>query len=207
MPLLKIHELGSESQWGLWLVEESEELLAYEAMESAPEEIVSPQKRLEYLAGRALIKKLVEKNSLEYAGLFKDEFGKPYLKELPHQISLSHSYPYVAAQIHPSYAVGIDVEQPKEKLLRIGSRVLSPSELADAGTDPIKHCVYWCAKEALYKIHGKKGLHFNHQLTLEPFALAPTGELVGTILLHEQNARVQLGYEVHRSYVLVYTIP
>jgi phosphopantetheinyl transferase len=207
MPLQKIHELGSESQWGLWLVEESEELLAYEALESAPEEIVSPQKRLEYLAGRALIKKLVEKNGFEYDGLFKDEFGKPYLKELAHQISLSHSYPYVAAQIHPNTAVGIDVEQPKEKLLRIGSRVLSPTELADAGSDPIKHCVYWCAKEALYKIHGKKGLHFNHQLTLEPFSLAPSGRLVGHILLEELNTRATLGYEVNPEFVLVYTIP
>lgn len=205
MPLLKLHELPEGGQWALWHIDESESELAYDALESPPEEIVSPQKRLEYLAGRTLIKLLAEHNQLEYEGLGKDEFGKPFLKDHPHQISLSHSFPFVAAQLHPTKPVGIDVEQPKDKLLRIASRVLATEEERDAGQDVTKHCVYWCAKEALYKIDGKRGLHFNHQLNIEPFQLTDEGELIGKISREGSTSKHDLGYQVTQDFVLVFT--
>ena len=205
MPLVKINEMRKESAWALWQVSETEEELAFMAMASYPEEIISKQKRLEWLAGRALIKSLTEYIGLEYFGLRKDEYGKPFLKEHPHYISLSHSFPYVAAQIHPSHSVGIDLEQPKDKLLRIASRVLSPVELTDAGTDIVKHCVYWCAKEAMYKIHGKRGLHFENQLKIEPFELEQQGDLKGRIKAEGFTDPVALRYSVQTDYVMVYT--
>ena len=205
MPLVKLNEIGEESAWALWVVRESEEELAYRAMESCPEEIVSKQKRLEWLAGKALIKTLVGEVGLEYLGLRKDEYGKPFLKAHPHQISLSHSFPYVAAQIHPFTPVGIDVEQPKEKLLKVASRVLSPAELQDAGTDIVKHCIYWCAKETMYKIYGKRGLHFENQLNIAPFRIQQQGELQGTITTDVFTSHVVLSYTVQMDYVLVYT--
>jgi 4'-phosphopantetheinyl transferase len=207
MPLLKLEQMGEGSQWAVWFIDESEEELAFDALESPPEEIISPQKRLEYLAGRALIKMLVEHNQLEYDGLRKDEFGKPFLKDHPHQVSLSHSFPYVAAQLHSTSSVGIDIEQPKEKLLRIASRVLSEAEINDAGENVVKHCVYWCAKEALYKIYGKRGLHFNSQLNVDSFELRHQGELSGKISASGFYSQHNLGYWVHSDFVLAYTIP
>lgn len=205
MPLVNIHQISDHNQWGLWLIEETEEFLAFEAMESAPEEIVSPQKRLEYLTGRVLIRKLAERAGLDYQGTHKDEWGKPLLKGLVHHISLSHSFPHVAAQIHATHAIGIDVEQPKYKLLRIASRVLSKEECVDAGTDPVKHCVYWCAKEALYKLHGRRGLHFNNQLNVAPFQLSERGFLNGVVTEDETSLEVPLGYEIYDGFVVVYT--
>jgi 4'-phosphopantetheinyl transferase len=205
MPLLKIENIGSESSIAIWLIEESEQELAFASFEQCPEDIISPQKRLEWLAGRALIKKLVEHNKLVYAGIHKDEFGKPFLRELHHHISLSHSFPHVAAQFDSKNTVGIDVEQPKEKLLAIAPRILSHAELIDAKQDIIKHCVYWCAKEAMYKLYGKKGLHFAHQLNIDPFQLNSAGYLKGIITVNDQKQNVDLEYRVERNFVLVYT--
>jgi 4'-phosphopantetheinyl transferase len=205
MPLLKIENTGSQSGWAIWLIEESEQELAFSSFEQCPEEIISPQKRLEWLAGRALIKALVEENGLIYSGIHKDEFGKPFLRDLSHQISLSHSYPHVGAQLDLNQAVGIDLEQPKEKLLTIAHRVLSPIELSDAAKDLNKHCIYWCAKEAMYKIYGKKGLHFSHQLNVEPFELNSAGFLKGTITVNDQKQNVDLVYRMEPNFVLVYT--
>jgi len=205
MPLLKMNKVGKESTWALWFIAEDEQELAFNAMETCPEEIVSPLKRLEWLSGRALIKAVLEKEGLEYSGLRKDEFGKPFLKEYNHQISISHSHPYVAVQIHNSESVGIDLEQPKDKLLKIAHRVLSPTELADAGTDVIKHCVYWCAKEAMYKIYGKRGLHFENQLNLGPFHLQSSGLLKGIIHVDLFQSSVSLAYVIESEYVMVYT--
>lgn len=205
MPLFELEYTENQCAWGVWHVEETEEELAFSALEQCPEELVSQQKRLEWLAGRVLIKTLLEKIDLDYAGIMKDEFGKPFLKELPHHISLTHSYPYVAAQINQTHSVGIDLEQPKQKLLAIGPRVLSSTELTDAGNDVVKHCVYWCAKEALYKIHGKRGLHFANQLNVEPFALNDSGLLKGLITVNQQKQTVNLIYQIRPDFVLVLT--
>lgn len=205
MPLFEFEQTGNQCVWGVWHLEETEEELAFSAWEQCPEELISQQKRLEWLAGRVLIKTLLEKIGLEYAGIMKDEFGKPFLKELPLHISLTHSYPYVAAQINQMHSVGIDLEQPKQKLLAIGPRVLSPTELTDAGNDVVKHCVYWCAKEALYKIFGKRGLHFADQLNVEPFALNNSGTLKGVITVNDQKQNVNLIYQLRLDFVLVLT--
>lgn len=204
MPLVRTEILSKGSAWALWHIDESEEELAFTAMESCPDDIVAPLKRKEYLAGRALVRTLIESEGLTYLGLRKDDNGKPFLKDSSYEISLSHSSPYVAAQIHSSKPVGIDVEQPKEKLLRIASRVMSPVEEKNAGQDPVKHCVYWCAKEVMYKIHGKGGLAFSSQLNIEPFVLERSGDLKGRIT-GDKVEDVTLSYIVKSDHVLVYT--
>lgn len=206
MPVAKRQQLGQESAWALWLISESEQELSFAAMESCPDDVISPQKRLEFLAGRTLVKSLSESIGIAYQGIRKDDHGKPFLKGHPHQISMSHSFPWVAAQIHASIPVGIDVEQPKPKLLTVAPRILSVEELNDAGENIVKHCIYWCAKEAMYKIYGKRGLHFNNQLNIEPFTLSTAGLLKGRISA-ERLHRVSLGYEVQQEFVFVYTQP
>jgi phosphopantetheinyl transferase len=207
MPLYKLKNTGTESAWGIWKVEESAEELAFTAFEEAPGGIIHLTKRLEWLASRVLVRTLLEQNDLPYSGIHKDEFGKPFLRELTHHISLSHAYPYVAVQLDKNKSVGIDIEQPTEKLLRVAPRVLSMEELENAGSDIRKHCVYWCAKEALYKVYGKRGLHFADQLLVEPFILEETGDLKGTITVREEKLNVALSYEIEPEFVVVYTNP
>jgi 4'-phosphopantetheinyl transferase len=205
MPLSQIESTGSQSAWGLWFITEDEPDLSYLSFESCPEEILHPQKRLEYLAGRALMRTLVESAKLIYEGISKDEFGKPFLKTHPHAISLSHSYPYVAAQINREHSVGIDVEQIKDKLKQVGPRVLSPSEVSDAAGNLVKLCIYWCAKEALYKIHGKRNVLFSDHLHVQPFDLAESGYLQTHIEVAGVGQAVRLRYHVTKEYVIVYT--
>ncbi len=167
--------------------------------------LLIPSKRLEWQAGRVLLRQLAEQFDLDYQGTVKNEFGKPYLKNLTHHISLSHSFPYVAAQIDPLHEIGIDLEQPKSKLLNIAHRILSPPELMDAGSDVVKHCVYWCAKETMYKAYGKKGLHFSNQLNVNPFQLLNAGDLQGKINANDRSFDLPMTYIIQPDYVLVYT--
>lgn len=205
MPVLKFQSNRKQSGWAIWFITETEDELATISGESVDHTIVSNTKRLEWLAGRALLKTLVENCGLDFYGVEKDQFGKPLLKNLPHHISLTHSYPYVAAQLDPELEVGIDLEQPKQKLLSIATRVLSPEEQVDAGTDMVKHCVYWCAKEALYKSYGKRGLHFAQHLLVSPFTLQHTGVLHGKIEFESYFRELPLVYSIQPDYVLVCT--
>jgi 4'-phosphopantetheinyl transferase len=207
MPLLKFNSLGNGQAWAIWQITETEEDLSRQAMERCPDDIVNSNKRLEWIAARALVKTLMEQMGYEYRGLGKDEFGKPLLQKDPRHISLSHSYPFVMSQIDNIHDVGVDLEQPKEKLRIVASRVFHPAEVSDAANDLVKLCIYWCAKEALYKIHGKKNLLFADHLRVEPFTLSTGGYLLGRILFNEKETIVHLQYLVEREYVIVYTAP
>lgn len=203
MPVERIYKT-TDSIWGFWKVLEDEIFLAAAVpSEKISEAISNPLKRLEFFAGRVLLKSLLEKWNVEFKGVTKDAFGKPYLIGYDFHISLTHSYPYVAAIIHRFKKTGIDLEQPKDKLLRIAPRVLAPSEIADAGNQVVKHCIYWCAKEALIKIYGKKDLILAKDLLIAPFFLRPEGYLVGRILANSSETAIPLHYIVYENFVVV----
>jgi 4'-phosphopantetheinyl transferase len=203
MPLHKIELTEYQCGWGVWNITESESELAEN--ELCPSDISNVVKRTEWYAGRMLMKNLVEKAGLIYHGMYKDDFGKPYLNDHPHHVSLSHSYPHVAAQLDLNHPVGIDIEQPKAKLLKIAPRIFSAGELKDAGTGLSKNCIYWCAKESLYKIYGQRGLSFMEHLLVLPFVPANSGELQGRISVDGQVLSYLLIYEVNSDFVLVRT--
>lgn len=204
MPLEKL-ELSTERAWGLWQIRETEDELMdqFAEFETIPSTITHEQKRLEFCVGRVLAKTLLEKLSVKFEGIVKDEFGKPFFRNNNYQLSLSHSYPYVGALIDKTKSVGIDVEQIKSKLLKIGPRVLHPEELEDAGSNEIKHCIYWCAKEALIKIYGKKDLVFAENLLIKPFSLQNQGNISGRIIVNNTETTIPLYYEVHNGFTVV----
>ncbi|HPM29135.1 MAG TPA: 4'-phosphopantetheinyl transferase superfamily protein [Chryseolinea sp.] len=205
MPLEKlVVELGRT--WALWRIEEEEETLAemVSSLEELSDTVTSPQKRLEWLAGRVLVKEVMEAMDLNFQGIVKDDFGKPYPVGYDYQISLSHSFPFVAVLLDKYESVGIDLEQPKEKLLRIASRIHHVDEVKDAGTDIIKHCIYWCAKETLIKIYGKKDLIFSENMRILPFQRQMEGNIIGKIIVKDMERVIPLYYKVYPEFVLVF---
>jgi 4'-phosphopantetheinyl transferase len=207
MPLEKI-EHKEDFSWALWKITELESDLQdkLNAVDSIPENITHPNKRLEFLCGRLLAKILLEYRGYTYAGITKDHHGKPYYKHHTPQLSLSHSFPYAAAILHKKNQVGIDIEQPKSKLLKIAPRILNTSELLDAGINETKLCVYWCAKESLIKVYGKKDLIFATEISIDSFRLESCGTLTGRIIKNENETRVPLTYQIFDGFVMVYSM-
>ena len=207
MPLTELFKAGS-SVGALWhLSEHEEELLAMlNGKEQIPPSITNAAKRLEWAGARLLTSMLVAESGFDYRGIEKDTYGKPSPTGCPLFLSLSHSYPYVAAIVDPHFAVGIDLEQPKPKLLRVASRILSAKELSDAGDDVVKHYIYLCAKEVLIKIHGKKDLLLAENLQINAFTRQVTGDIIGKILVPHDQRVLNLRYRVTDQYVLVFNI-
>ena len=148
-----------------------------------------PAQRVEWLACRVAVRQLVEKEGWLYAGLQKDEFGKPHLVGLPGSISLSHTGGWAAAVLHRSRPVGIDIEPIRDQFQRVVPRVLSVDEIAHANGDSGRLAVYWCAKEALYKLYGKRNLTFREHLHVEPFADG-ADTLIGHVRLPNHDERL-----------------
>jgi 4'-phosphopantetheinyl transferase len=205
MPL-EVFETGDKRAWALWRITETEEEISglLTVREEIPDGITNVQKRLEWVTGRLLTQTLLENFEMEYNGLTKDDFGKPFVRDVPVHISLSHSYPFVGVVIDRRATVGIDLEQPKDKLLRVAHRVLSADELNDAGEDVVKHCIYWCAKETLIKIYGRKDLTLASNLLVSPFQREQEGNIIGRIIVNEDERVIPLCYRVFSQFVVVY---
>jgi 4'-phosphopantetheinyl transferase len=205
MPLEKIVSEPGRT-WALWRIAEDEASLAERVApwEEVSETISNENKRQEWLAGRVLVKEIFGSMSLDFKGITKDQYGKPFPNGYDYHLSLSHSYPHVAALVDQQEAVGIDLEQPKEKLLRIAHRILHPEELVNAGGDLVKHTVYWCAKETLVKVHGQKNLVFAENLIIDPFKLEPEGNIHGRIIVSDTERIIPLRYIVFPNFVVVF---
>lgn len=164
--------------------------------------ISHPQKQLEWLASRYCIEVLTQRLGIKHRGVAKDEFGKPFLTESGVEMSLTHTAEYVAVTIHPERAIGIDMEKPSEKLRKIASKYLSESEIQASRLELRALCIYWSAKEALYKLYGRKRLHFKENISVEPF-VAEANQLRGSIVLPEATYSYQLYLRWLGDYVLV----
>ena len=206
MPLEKI-VVESDRAWALWKITEDEKSLFNEidAYETLSDTLTNPQKRLEWLAGRVTTKEVMKSLKLTFQGIIKDEYGKPFPRGYDFQLSLSHSFPYVAVLMEKSVSVGIDLEQPKEKLLRIASRIHHDTELRDLGTDIVKHCIYWCAKESLIKRYGRKDLIFAENMFIEPFQRENEGDIMGKTIIGGVESLIPLHYIVYPNFVVVFT--
>ena len=172
MPISKLEVLPNQGAWGIWHIEETQKDLfnRLPTTDQCQKEYLSishPTKQLEWLSSRLTVKGLMEAFELDYQGLFKDGFGKPHLRHCDWSISIAHCYPFAAAAINQAGPIGIDIEKPRTQLLKIASRFLNETELELAGEDLDKLCHYWTAKEALYKIHGRKRLVFREHISLK----------------------------------------
>jgi phosphopantetheinyl transferase len=150
-----------------------------------------PAQRVEWLACRMAVRQLIELQQVRYAGLHKDLFGKPHLVGLPWSISLSHTGGWAAAVLHRSRPVGIDIEPIRDQFQRVVPRVLSIDEITHANGDAGRLAVYWCAKEALYKLYGKRNLTFRDHLYIEPFADGAS-VLIGHVRLPNHEAKLTI---------------
>lgn len=180
MPIVYNKNIDEHSVLAIWKIEETEEeMLAGLQLKQHEWDIISSfnngKRLLHWLSTRLLLRKLL--NTEEYIDCQFDEDGKPYLTNFDYKISLSHSYDYAAVMISKDYSVGVDIELIKHKIKSIKHKFLSDVELAQKqiGDNTEGLYVCWCAKEAIYKWHGKKGLEFKQHIHIKPFKLKSEG--------------------------------
>jgi 4'-phosphopantetheinyl transferase len=133
-----------------------------------------PIKQLEWLASRTCVKHTVELLEQCYQGIEKDDLNNPSLSEIKGFVSISHTSNYAVAIVSLEEEVGVDIEKVSNKLRRVAHKFLSEPERLHAGDDLLRMCIYWCAKESLYKWYGKKNLSFKDNIFIEPFEGNPT---------------------------------
>jgi 4'-phosphopantetheinyl transferase len=126
-------------------------------------DLKTEKRKVEFLACRIALKNLFTKD------LILEHFtsGKPFIKEAKH-LSISHSHNYIAIAFGET-EIGIDIEKPQEKMLRLISRVLSEQENKTFLKNPSKElaCKLWGAKESILKYIGDKNLNYRDDIILK----------------------------------------
>ncbi len=169
MPLVYQHTINSATKVGLWRIEEPEEFF----LEKVPlkRDVSHPHKRLQHLAGRYLLPTLFEDFPLEE--ILIADTRKPFLPDEKYHFSISHCGNYAAAIVSSKQRVGVDIEQPTEKILRISQKFLtleekmfldeqmSTAQLLQLAT------LLWSAKESMFKWFGDGGVDFREHMTIQ----------------------------------------
>jgi 4'-phosphopantetheinyl transferase len=203
--LRKSHNSGAELI--VWEVTESEDffLANLSKLVWKDEEFVKTKfaaKRLELLAARYAAKVIVTELGGDFNGIAKDEYGKPYLVDNEWEMSLTHTSKYVAVALHKSQKIGVDLEKPSAKMWRIQKRLFSSEEIAAINNDLSTMSIYWSAKEALYKIYGKRGMDFMENMSLQQ----TTKGFIGNIKMPDCESIHQVYSEKFKEYILVWLV-
>lgn len=158
--------------------------------------------KTEFLVGRLITQQIATYLDINFEGIEKDIHGKPHLKNVAWEMSLSHSKSFVVVAVHPEKAIGIDIEVPNNKLRRIMPRLFSEAENIMVGEDIVKMSWFWSAKEALYKLYGKRGIDFKEHLFLKYSSTRFTGE----IKLPDYESQHNFNIEQIENYYLIIAI-
>ena len=201
MPIVFNLKIDVHTELAVWKIEEPRaQLIAglqLKAHELAIIDSFKSEKRaLQWLSTRLLLRTMLNTN--EYIDCQMDIHGKPYLVNYDYHISLSHSYDYAAVMISrdATIKVGVDMEMIKHKIKLIKHKFLTDLELAQKqiGDNIDGLYVCWCAKEAIYKWHGKKELEFKRDIHIRPFKLKQQGELEVLVALPTDPRTLTVSY-------------
>ena len=172
-----------------------ENLADYRALRSA-------KRQLEFLGVRVALKRLLGQEF----HIFYETSGKPFLPDSCYKVSISHSREWVAVAIHPSISVGVDIECPTDKVLRVYHKFLHTAEL-DMLSDRVGILslqVIWSGKEALYKIIGAEAVDFAAHMRMLPFALQEENDVT---MEHIPTGRLYRAHYIQNDqYTLVYCL-
>ena len=200
MPLFYQHDINQSTKLAIWKIEEEEHFFTSKV--TLQREIKHPLKRLQHLAGRYLLAYLFPDFPFEEI-LIADTL-KPYLPLEQYHFSISHCGHYAAAIVSSSERVGIDIEIPTARVLKIVHKFLSEKERLDFNLQPyhldaancLQPTLLWSAKEAMFKWWGWGEVDFKEMLQIEAFILKENGMTNARFVWYPYSHDLQINYKV-----------
>jgi phosphopantetheinyl transferase (holo-ACP synthase) len=197
MPLIKDISVG-KNRLGLWKIDGSEMEFEKRFPEvSASLSVRHPRTQIQRYASRLLIHEMLG----ELPEVWKDEHGKPHLKGVELEISISHTEGY-AAVLLGSGNLGVDVQHFKPNVMKVRDRFLDDREL-EMAQDIETTTLFWAAKEAVYKYNAKPSLDFKDPITIHSIEekILPSNFVYEGI-----QTNLELGWKKLDGAMLVWTV-
>lgn len=209
MPLHKVVYLSNNTKLYLWKITEDFDTLFNEvSLKDSSlkrlEDMKSESHQKGFLAVRMLLK------HLDYTDfdLYYDEFGKPHIKPQgcsikEVEISISHSNDFSAVAISEQ-KVGLDLEQLKEKTLKIAPRFMDVSHLDNLSQEEKikKATVVWGIKECIFKIKNEKGISFPNHIFEDDFSFE-NKKAKATLRFNDKEENFNIQFDAVEDYIFV----
>ena len=212
MPLYRKTTFDDGMVLTIWKIEETESelrpLLSLDANEVRElESIKAPQSRLRWMASRLALKSVFEE--WKVIEIHKDVHGKPFFEMQKGHFSLSHSREFAVCVYHPEKTVGVDIEFIRPKVFNIRKKFMKADELNSIPEKNAMESLYvcWCAKEAIYKWQGKKGLSMKDGISVHPFVYEDKGQLKAELVNGGSIRLLEVHYERLDGFMLAYVSP
>jgi phosphopantetheinyl transferase len=209
MPLYKKTIFDDGMVLTIWKIEETEdELRSYLSLDTNEvrelESIKAPQSRLRWMASRLALKSVFKE--WKFIEIQKDANGKPFFGLLDGHFSLSHSGEFAVCLYHPEKKVGIDIEFVRPIIFDISAKFMKVEELSSVPAGHAKESLFvcWCAKEAIYKWQGNRGVSMKDKITVHPFTYESKGQLTADLIEDHGTKSLLVNYERIENYMLAY---
>lgn len=156
------------------------------------------RRRREHLAWRRIVRKALGRD----VRISYNEIGAPVVDRANTYISVSHSSEVVAVAI-AECPIGIDIESSKRDFEHAKSRFMSRSEEL-LSSDSNWGAYVWTAKEALYKLYGRREIELIGDLRIDSFDSEHSTMLC--TLAESEKAMVEISHYAPHFVVAVATM-
>jgi 4'-phosphopantetheinyl transferase len=208
MPLYKTITPYPSTIVRIWKIEETEsELLKGISLDSNSQIRFGKMKSELHRRGFLSIRHLMLDAGYTDSEMYYDDFGKPHLKDGRH-ISITHSHHFTGIIVSDTIEVGIDIEQQRDKILRIAHKFTPIEEYKTiANVDALvrKLTIVWGCKESLYKICSNEGISFLHHIDITDFSLSDD-YTTGEILYHGKSSLYDISFFEFEGFTCVYAL-
>jgi len=206
LPIFFQQQINETTRLGIWKIEEPEDY--FKANVPMHRDVTHPHKRLQHLAGRFLLQYLFP--AFPYHLIEIADTRKPFLPDEQFHFSISHCGDFAAAIVSSDKRVGVDVEEPKAKILKIADKFISNEEYEIfnvssnlQGSNVTMLTKIWSAKEAVYKWYGNGGVDFKEHIQL--VKLQKQTEIISCNFLKNQSA-LTIHYRLFDGLVLAWVL-
>lgn len=210
MPEVLRRSLGVSSFLGVWRIDEREDELRNQLVLDEEElhylqSIKVEEKRLQWLASRLLIRRIV--NPAGQIIMEWDKRGKPIIINYDFEVTISHSHKMASVVVGDSVC-GVDIERVDPKIERIARKFVRDDERAFLQLEYQSQMLtlIWGVKESLFKFIGGGGVDFKENLRILPFVYDRHGEISAQyVKLGVVAQAFKLGFEIiDDQYTLVW---
>lgn len=209
MPLHKVVYLSNNTKLYLWkITEDFDTLFSQVKLKDSSLARLKTMKSESHQKGFLAVRMLLQHNDYSDFDLFYDEFGKPHIKPQgcsikDVEISISHSNDFSAIAISDS-KVGLDLEQLKEKTLRIAKRFMDVSHLDNLSEEEKikKATIVWGIKESIFKIKNEKGISFPNHIFEDDFSFEDK-KATATLKFNNKEEKFQIQFDSVEDYIFV----
>lgn len=208
MPLYKTIQANPTTKVLVWKITESyDELFKDVALKDVCLFRLESMKSELHQRGFLSVRKLLEQASYNDFDLYYDQNGKPNLIDGKH-ISITHSFEFSAIIISDKN-IGIDLEQQREKIIRIADKFTDFDnnffDKSDIEKTVRQLTAIWGIKESIYKFHSQAGLSLKEHIDVLPFDI--NGEHIEAKLTYGNlKVRHKAIFKEFEGYTLVYLV-